>query len=99
MTFTQTVDIPDNRRIILEVPSEVPMGKANVEYKIIPFVNKNAKPRMTEEEEIELINQYADELNREAMDVLTYQAMAADSEREQEAHEWCNGYFGAVDTK
>jgi len=23
-----------------------------------------------------------------------YQAMAADSEREQEAREWCNGYFG-----
>ena len=26
MTFTQTIEIPANRRIILEVPSEVPTG-------------------------------------------------------------------------
>jgi len=32
-------------------------------------------------------NQYDD-------DSAAYQAMAADTEREQEAHEWCNAYFG-----
>jgi len=27
-------------------------------------------------------------------DVTGYKAMAADTEREQEAQEWCNAYFG-----
>ena len=31
-------------------------------------------------------------------DVAGYKAMAADTEREQEAHEWCNSYFGPVGT-
>ena len=29
-------------------------------------------------------------------DVSGYKAMAADTEREQEAKEWCNSYFGPV---
>ena len=29
-------------------------------------------------------------------DVAGYKAMAADAEREQEAHQWCNAYFGRV---
>jgi hypothetical protein len=29
-------------------------------------------------------------------EVSGYQAMAADTEREQEAREWCNSYFGPV---
>ena len=32
-------------------------------------------------------------------DIAAYQAMAADTEREQQAGEWCNGYFGTADTK
>jgi len=32
-------------------------------------------------------------------DVAAYQAMAADTEREREAHEWCNAYFGPDYTK
>jgi len=36
--------------------------------------------RITEEEELELINRYADELNREAMDVLMYQVPLWDDE-------------------
>ena len=30
MTITQTVDIPENRRLVIEVPREVPVGKMNV---------------------------------------------------------------------
>ena len=30
MTITQTVEIPADRRITLEVPREVPTGKANI---------------------------------------------------------------------
>ncbi|MCL2092670.1 MAG: hypothetical protein FWH12_00610 [Treponema sp.] len=28
MTVTQTVEIPENRRLVIEVPPEVPTGKA-----------------------------------------------------------------------
>ena len=42
MSVTQTVEIPANRRLHLdfEVPMEIPVGKAQVELKVIPFVNK-----------------------------------------------------------
>jgi len=68
MTITQTVDIPADRRIV--VPSEVPTGPV-----ILTFtqVEDEKKPRMTEAEEIELINRHAEELNREALDALSYQ--------------------------
>jgi len=44
MTITQTVDIPVNRRITLEVPREIPAGRAQVELKVIPFLKKEEKP-------------------------------------------------------
>ena len=46
MTITQTVDITDSRRLRLdlEVPREIPAGKAQVELKVIPFVKKEEKP-------------------------------------------------------
>jgi len=37
--------------------------------------------------------------NEENDDIAAYQAMAADTEREQEAREWCNAYFGPAYTK
>ena len=44
MTITQTVEIPADRRITLEVPHEVPTGAtARVEFKVIPFVKKDEK--------------------------------------------------------
>ncbi|GBU29453.1 hypothetical protein R84B8_03018 [Treponema sp. R8-4-B8] len=46
MTITQTVEIPENRRVHLDfdVPREIPTGKAQVEFKVIPFVKKEEKP-------------------------------------------------------
>jgi len=44
MTITQTVEIPANRRLIIDVPLEVPAGKAQVEVKVIPFAKKEAAP-------------------------------------------------------
>ena len=32
-------------------------------------------------------------------DIEAYKAMAADTEREQEAGEWCNAYFGPACSK
>jgi len=73
MTITQTVEIPANRRITLEVPREVPIGKANVEYNITPFIKNKTKQRMTEKEEIEWINKNIEWLNKEAIENLSYQ--------------------------
>ena len=41
MTMTQTVEIPDSRllHLDLEIPREIPAGKAQFEFKVIPFVN------------------------------------------------------------
>ena len=39
------------------------------------------------------------EQNEENDDIAAYQAMAADTEREQEAREWCSAYFGPSNTK
>jgi len=46
MTLKQTVEIPANRRVHFdfEVPREVPTGRAQIEFKIIPFVKKEEKP-------------------------------------------------------
>jgi hypothetical protein len=72
MTITQTVEVTDSRRLILEisVPREVPNGRTNV---IIQFPVKS-----TGERDIEIINKNAERLNREAMDVLSYQNMYLD---------------------
>ena len=44
MSYTQTVEIPADRRITIEVPREVPAGAtAQVEVKIIPFVKNVEK--------------------------------------------------------
>jgi hypothetical protein len=37
--------------------------------------------------------------NQNDDDDAAYQAMAADTEREQEAREWCNAYFGPACTE
>jgi len=37
--------------------------------------------------------------NEDGSDIEAYKAMAADTEREQEASEWCNAYFGPAYTK
>ena len=36
MTIEQTVEIPPTRRIFLDLPPELPTGKAKIEYTITP---------------------------------------------------------------
>jgi len=81
MTIKQTVEIPANRRVHFdfEVPREVPEGRAQVEFKIIPFVkkdaqvskpvlkDKNGKIRLTKELKEELL---ADETLRSLTGIL-----------------------------
>jgi hypothetical protein len=44
MTIEQTVEIPANRQITLEVPPQIPTGKARIELNVIPFINEQDKP-------------------------------------------------------
>jgi len=42
MAITQTIEVPADRRITLEVPREIPTGAtARVEFKVIPFPVKD----------------------------------------------------------
>ena len=36
MTIEQTIEIPPNRRLIFDLPLELPVGKAKVELTVIP---------------------------------------------------------------
>jgi len=73
MTVTQIVDIPVNRRLTIDVPREVPTGRV-----ILTFTKASAAAETLERSEardIELINRNAERLNREAMDVLSFQSL------------------------
>ena len=77
MSYTQTVEIPADRRLTIDVPREVPEGRTILTFTPAPPPKKQ---RMTEQEELELINRHADELNREAIDALSYQVPLWDEE-------------------
>jgi len=45
MSITQTVKIPANHKLTIDVPSEIPAGTtAWVELKVLPFVKNEEKP-------------------------------------------------------
>ena len=71
MTLTQTVKIPSDRKLIIDVPREIPTESVIISFR--PADAKSAKPRMTEAQEAEYFRLHADELNAEAEDVLSYQ--------------------------
>ena len=83
MTITQTVTVPESRRLIIDVPPEVPTGTVvlaftpDLEQRPIdqraPDQRPDSAPVMSAEQELELINRNADRLNAEALDVLSYQ--------------------------
>ena len=73
MIITQTVEIPVDRRLTIDVPREVPTGPVILTWQSLITNPASKNPKMTAAEEIELINRNADRLNAEAMDVLLYQ--------------------------
>jgi hypothetical protein len=71
MSVTQTVEIPDSHRLTIDVPCEVPSGRT-----IIAFTPVSSdREKMSEARELELINLNAERLNREAVDVLSFQSI------------------------
>jgi hypothetical protein len=73
MSITQTVEIPASRRLTINVPREIPIGRT-----ILTFTPASAvREKMPEAQEMELINRNAEWLNREAEDTLAYQNLDA----------------------
>jgi len=69
MSVTQTVDIPASHRLIIDVPREIPAGPV-----ILTFTPASAiRETMPQAQELELIKANAERLNREAVDVLSFQ--------------------------
>ena len=76
MTITQTIEVPTDRRITLEVPHEVPTGPVILTFTPArSLVNSSEKPESCDKA---LFEKYADELNAEAQDVLSYQNIYLD---------------------
>ena len=73
MIIEQTVDIPANHRLTIDVPCEVPAGRTIIAF--TPVSTIQAVLGKSEARDIELINLNADRLNQEAMDVLSFQSM------------------------
>jgi hypothetical protein len=81
MTIEQTVDIPASHRLTIEVPPEVPAGRVTLTFTPEGETRTGGsrdtpeylRRKAMELEDIELFNRYAEELNREAEDVLKYQ--------------------------
>ena len=44
MTIIQTVEILADRQLIIDVPPEIPEGKARLEIKLIPYVKEKENP-------------------------------------------------------
>jgi hypothetical protein len=81
MTIQQTVDIPVSHRLTIEVPREVPAGRVVLAFTPegeIPSYGSRDTPeylrrKAMEWKDAELFKLHAEELNREAEDVLKYQ--------------------------
>jgi hypothetical protein len=71
MTIEQTIEVPASRRMTIEIPREIPSGRT-----ILTFTPAGGAVRgMPPAQELELINHNAERLNREAMDVLSFQSL------------------------
>jgi hypothetical protein len=69
MSVTQTVEIPASRRLTIDVLHEIPAGRTILTFTLASAVRE----KMSEAQEMELIKANAERLNREALDVLSFQ--------------------------
>jgi hypothetical protein len=71
MTIEQTITIPADHQLTINVPREVPVGRAIITFTPVPGVIDDSE--LFVERDIELINRNAERLNQEALDVLSFQ--------------------------
>jgi hypothetical protein len=68
ITIQQTVDIPADRRLTVDIPLDVPTGKTSV---VLMF----SQVGTSEAADMDIINRNAERLNSEALDVLLFQGL------------------------
>jgi hypothetical protein len=73
MIVTRTVEVPADHRLTIDVPREVPAGPVVITFTPASVAVKSSEFSEAELREMEFINRNAERLNREAMDVLSYQ--------------------------
>jgi tRNA A58 N-methylase Trm61 len=54
MTYTQTVDIPDNRRLTIDVPKEVPAGRVILTFKPVAENEETTYTTLSKEDAISM---------------------------------------------
>jgi len=64
MTITQTIEVPDDHRVFFEflAPREIPAGKARVEVKVTPVIEKQDKSALKSADEGASPHPHADAL-------------------------------------
>jgi hypothetical protein len=62
MTITQTVEIPASRRLIIDVPSEVPLGKTVLAFTPVPDQGTSRKAESAPKNENERATPHSDAL-------------------------------------
>jgi hypothetical protein len=91
MTIEQIVDVPATRRLIVDVPQEIPLGRTILAFTPAPpgeqpdahdpehirFDAEYLRRKEQSAQSVELINRNAERLNQEMMDVLSYQGRSA----------------------
>ncbi|MCL1992968.1 MAG: hypothetical protein FWG66_08480 [Spirochaetes bacterium] len=60
MTLEQTIEIPASRRIFLDLPHDLPVGRAKVEFTITP--EPEPKPKAGADEKIRLTKEMIEEM-------------------------------------
>jgi hypothetical protein len=81
IAIQQTIEIPANHRLTIDVPREVPAGRTILTYTPAASVKSAGsdaeylRRKTLEAMSIELINRNAERLNREMEDVLSYQEL------------------------
>ena len=71
MNVTQTLEIPVSRRLTIDIPREIPAGLVMITF--TPASADTETMERSDARDIELINRNAERLNREAIDVLSFQ--------------------------
>ncbi len=74
MKIEQTVEIPVSRRLTIDVPREVPIGRVILTF-TPALVSAQDVLEKSEARDIELFNRNAERLNNEALDVLSFQSL------------------------
>ena len=62
MTIEQTIEIPASRRIFLDLPLDLPVGRAKMEFTITPETVPEAEPLATVDGKIRLTNEMKERL-------------------------------------